>query len=55
MLLWQLTIYRASMYADLPGDICVRNTLADGSAIYGKERFCVLRSFTASTDGGHAE
>ncbi len=38
----------------LAGDICVRNTLADGSAIYGKERFCVLRSFTASTDGGHA-
>lgn len=36
----------------LAGDICVSDTLMDGIALYGGERFAVLTEFSPSLDGG---
>ena len=36
------------------GDFCVLNTLKDGIALYGKEKFNVLTDFCPSLDGGKA-
>ncbi|MBO4331837.1 MAG: isochorismatase family protein [Paludibacteraceae bacterium] len=38
----------------IAGDICVLNTLKDGIALYGKEKFNVLTDFCPSLDGGKA-
>lgn len=38
----------------LAGDICVLNTLRDGRAIFGAEKFSVLGKFSPSLDGGEA-
>lgn len=38
----------------LAGDVCVLETLKDGIARYGKQKFRVLREFSPSLDGGKA-